>query len=102
MPTAKSTPSRKNATSRKNAGVHIVVKHAGVLGAFGYRDVASLSIAKRRAALRAAAKATGWLYLVRKLNALYVFNKHRHVALAARFREDREYASARHRVETPR
>lgn len=87
-----------NARTSK-APVRIVIKHRGVLGAFGYHDVASVSITKRRAALRKAAKALGWLYLVRKLNALYVFNKHRHPALAATFREDREYASARHRAE---
>lgn len=55
-----------------------------------------MSQAKRRAALRRAAKQLGWLYLVRKLNALYVFNKNRHAALAARFRKDREYVSAQY------
>lgn len=83
-------------SSRTNRGVRIVMKHRGVLGAFGYHDVKSLTIQKRRAALRKAAAALGWLYLVRKLNALYVFNKYRNPAVASVFRQDREYASARH------
>ena len=76
--------------------VHIPMKHPGLLGAFGYHDVKDLTVAKRRAALRRAAKSLGWLYLIRKLNALYVFNKKRHVALAARFEQDRQYASAQY------
>lgn len=76
--------------------VAIVMKHHGVLGAFGYHDVKHKSQRARRAALRKAAAGLGWLYLIRKLNALYVFNKHRHPDVAARFREDREYASAQH------
>lgn len=74
----------------------IKIKHRGVLGAFGYRSVAGLSVARRRAALRRAAAVLGWLYLVRKLNALYVLNKNRNPAAAAAFLADRGYASARH------
>lgn len=75
------------------------MKHPGVLGAFGYHNIKRLTVAQRRAALRKAAQALGWLYLVRKLNALYVFNKHRHPVTAASFKADREYASAQHRKE---
>ena len=78
------------------------MKHRGVLGAYGYRHVASKTPKQRRAALSRAAKALGWLYLVRKLNALYVFNKHRHPDLAARFMANRQFASAKHRVEAVR
>lgn len=78
------------------SGAHIRIQHPGVLGEFGYHDVKRLSLKQRRAALRRAAKRLGWLYLIRKLNALYVFNKHRHPALAARFRKDREFASAQY------
>ena len=83
-------------------GVHIVMKHPGILAAFGYHDVKRLTVRQRQAALSRAARELGWLYLVRKLNALYVFNKHRHPALAARFRRDREFASARHAAEKKR
>lgn len=76
--------------------VAIIIKHPGVLGGFGYHDVKHKSQRARRAALRKAAAQLGWLYLIRKLNALYVFNKHRHPATAAVFREDREYASTKH------
>ena len=79
-----------------SSDVHIHIKHPGVLGEHGYHDVKRLSLPQRRAALRRAAKRLGWLYLIRKLNALYVFNKHRHPALAAKFRKDREFASAQH------
>lgn len=89
----------RNAT--KNSTVRIVIKHAGVLGAFGYHDIRHLSVSKRRAALRKAANVLGWLYLIRKLNALYVFNKYRYKELAAKFKQDREYASARHAVTKP-
>lgn len=76
--------------------VRIVMKHRGVLGAFGYRDVQSMTLTARRAALQKASQAVGWLYLIHKLNALYVFNKYRHPALAARFKADRNYSSAQH------
>lgn len=76
--------------------VRIVLKHPGILGEFGYHDVRHLSEAKRRAALRRAARALGWLYLIRKLNVLFVFNKHKHPDLAELFKTDREYASAQH------
>lgn len=65
---------------------------------FGYKDVKTLGVQRRRAALDAAAKNLSWLYLIRKLNALYVFNKIRHVRLAAIFKADRDYASLRHRM----
>lgn len=77
-------------------GVHIHIMHPGVLGEYGYHGVKGLSEKKRHAALRRAARVLGWLYIIRKLNALYVFNKYRHPAVAAIFKADREYASARH------
>ena len=95
-PRQSTRPKQSTRPRRSKSNVHIVIKHRGVLGAFGYHDVKTLSLAKRRAALRKAAAALGWLYLVRKLNALYVFNKYRNPAVANAFREDREYASARH------
>lgn len=76
--------------------VHIVMKPPGVLGKYGYHNIKGLTQAQRRAALRRAAKELGWLYLIRKLNALYVFNKNEHPSLAAKFCTDREYASERH------
>lgn len=92
------TPNAKarTRTTQTNAKARIVIKHRGVLGAFGYHDVKGLSVRKRRSALRAAAMQLGWLYLIRKLNALYVFNKNRHPATARMFEEDRQYASAQH------
>lgn len=78
--------------------VHIVIKHRGVLGAFGYHAVKSMTLEKRRAALAKAAAVLGWLYLIRKLNALYVFNKYRHPGTAAKFRADRNFASSQHRA----
>lgn len=86
----------KRSPHRSKRSVHIVMKHPGLLGSFGYHDVKHLSVRARRAALRRAAAQLGWLYLVRKLNALYVFNKWRHPDTAAAFHEDREYASAQH------
>lgn len=73
--------------------VRIRLSHAGVLAPFGYDHVAAKTVAQRRAALRKAAKALGWLHLVRRLNVLYVYDKNRRPALAAKFRADREYAS---------
>lgn len=72
----------------------IVLEHRGVLGAFGYHAVASLSLQERRAALHRAASSLGWPYLVKRLNVLYIFNKNRHPALAAKFKADRMYASS--------
>jgi hypothetical protein len=95
---ARNTPAPRTPERTATSAVRIEIKHPGLLGAFGYHDIKSLSVAKRRAALRRAAAALGWLYLVRKLNALYVFNMHRHPALAARFRQDRLYASARYKA----
>ncbi len=91
----------KGSKGRKGSkgSVKIVIKHPGVLGAFGYHDVKHLSTAKRRAALRMASRVLGWLYLIRKLNALYVFNKYRNPQVAALFLTDRQYASARHAAE---
>lgn len=83
---------RKN----KENPVRIVIKHRGTLGKYGYHGVKAMSAIDRRAALRRAAADLGWLYLVRKLNALYVFNKIRFPDLAARFKADRLFASARH------
>lgn len=92
---------RKPRQPRKPRGsqppVRIVMKHRGVLGAFGYRDVKHIGLSARRAALRRAAAKLGWLYLIRKLNALYVYNKHRYPGTAALFRQNRNYASAQHR-----
>ena len=82
--------------SRSSAPVRIVIKHKGTLGRYGYHGVKVLPVAARREALRRAAVDLGWLYLVRKLNALYVFNKNRFPGLAARFMADRKFASTRH------
>lgn len=75
--------------------VRIRLQHPGLLGAYGYEDVKAKTVAQRRAALRRAAKDLGWTAVVRRLNVLYIYNKVRHPATAALFREDREYASAR-------
>lgn len=83
-------------------GGEIAIHHPGQLGAFGYRDVRAKSPQARRSALRRAAAQLGWLLLIRKLNALYVLNKHRSPGSAAVFAEDRDYASAQHRAEKRR
>ena len=75
---------------------HIHVKGRGSLGLYGYADVQRKSRMARRRALTLASRDLGWLYVIRKLNALYVFNKYRNPSLAAAFKEDREYASAKH------
>jgi hypothetical protein len=77
------------------AKVRITLRHSGVLGAFGYSKIAQTAAKRRREALDAAAAAKGWAYIVRRLNVLYIFNKHRHAALAAKFRADRNYASSK-------
>ncbi len=74
--------------------VRIKLRHPGLFGAFGYHRVAELSPAQRRGALKRAAKALGWRYVIRRLNVLYIYNKHRHPDVAALFKADREYASA--------
>ena len=78
--------------------VRIKLRHPGILGAFGYSKVAHTSAKRRREALDAAAAVHGWAYLVRRLNVLYIFNKHQHPALAAKFKADRNYASRRLRA----
>lgn len=87
---------KRNTTTKNKSSVRIQIKHPGVLGAFGYHGVKTMSQARRRASLREAAGVLGWLYLIRKLNALFVFNKHRNPKVAAIFKADREYASKRH------
>ena len=82
--------------NRTSAPVRIRIKHRGDLAAFGYRDIRSTSTPKRQHALRAAAREYGWLRLIRKLNALFVFNKRRFPALAARFQADRNFASSQY------
>jgi hypothetical protein len=76
--------------------VKIVIRHRGVLGAFGYRGVKDMRVSARRSALRRASMSLGWLYIIRKLNALYVFNKYKNPRLALVFRTDREFASDAH------
>ena len=79
----------------RNARIHI--QHKGDLSHFGYHGVKDLTLAARRRALRAAAKVWGWLHLLRKLNALYVFNMHRNPDVAAIFHADQQYASWHHK-----
>lgn len=90
---AKSKRSKRSASKRSEQPVRIVIKHRGDLGAHGYTGVAGLTLDTRRAALRRAAAQWGWLHVLRKLNALYVFNKYRNPELAARFMENRNFAS---------
>lgn len=68
--------------------VRIVIKHRGTLGKHGYARVKTLSDTKRQAALLGAVEEYGHTYVIRKLNALAVFNKNRDPALSALFRED--------------
>lgn len=98
---ARGRTTRKFCTLGMGGKVHIVIKHPGVLGDYGYHDVKTTTVAHRHAALRRASRALGWLYLIRKLNALFVFNKDRHPDVAALFKADREYASAQHKARPP-
>lgn len=83
-------------TSARVSSVHIQLKHDGMLAQYGYVHVATLSPARRRAALRKAGAALGWLHLLRRLNVLYIYNKNRHPDLADVFERDRVYASAKY------
>ena len=74
--------------------VRLQLRHRGLLGEFGYKDVKSKTSGQRRAALRRAAESMGWQRIVQRLNVLYIFNRRRRPATAALFREDRDYASA--------
>lgn len=76
--------------------VHIRIKHRGVLGDYGYHDVVHMTRDQRRAALRRASRVLGWLYLIRKLNALYVLNKNHNPKVAELFKEDRIFASEKY------
>lgn len=83
------------AAAKKLGAVHIVLQHPGWLGEYGYAHVAALTESVRRAALRRAAADHGWGRIVKRLNVLYIFNKNRRPDLAAVFRADRNYASAK-------
>lgn len=73
-------------TAAKTPRVRIKLKSIGSLTKFGY--AANEAAATRRAALLKAAKANGFSEVVRRLNVLYVWNKNRHPALAAKYRQD--------------
>lgn len=68
--------------------VHIPLKHNDTLAKHGYHDVKRLSVSARHAALVGAVMEHGATYVIRKLNALGVFNKYRHPELTAVFRSD--------------
>jgi hypothetical protein len=69
--------------------VKIVLKKRDTLSKHGY--AARISERKRRKALRGAVKEHGHLYVIRKLNVLYIYNKNRHPDLAEIFRGDMKF-----------
>ena len=62
---------------------------SGSLSSFGYHMHDSTST--RRKALSKAMAFWGSAYVIRKLNVLYIYNKHTHPENAEIFRSDREY-----------
>lgn len=64
----------------------------GQLGKHGYAKVKTLSLTRRRDALRSAAAELGWPTVQRKLNVLFIYNKNRYPAMAALFKEDAVWA----------
>jgi hypothetical protein len=75
------------------AQVRIKLKSVGSLTKFGYG--ANKTAATRRAALLKAAKANGFSEVVRRLNVLYVWNKNKHPALAAKYKQDMHWLQKR-------
>lgn len=73
-------------TAKTAPRVRIKLKSVGSLTKFGYG--ADKAAATRRAALLKAAKANGFSEVVRRLNVLYVWNKNKHPALAAKYKQD--------------
>lgn len=73
--------------------VRIKLKSVGSLTKFGY--AANKAAATRRAALLKAAKANGFSEVVRRLNVLYVWNKNKHPALAAKYKQDMHWLQKR-------
>lgn len=69
----------------------LFVLEKDVLKKYGYHNVNSLTIGKRRSALSRALSDIEPLPLYRRVNALYVLQKNTNPALAAKFKEDAEW-----------
>ena len=89
---------KKNEWTITMSSVRIPMNPAfrGSLGSFGYH--ATLPPAPRRRALLKAARFWGLIYVIRKLNAVYVFNKYRRPDLATIFKDDRDYLRGKYRA----
>lgn len=67
----------------------IILKKRDTLSKHGYAG--RYGERRRRKALRAAVDEYGHVYVIRKLNVLYVFNKYKNPPLAKTFRADMKY-----------
>jgi len=72
--------------------IHMDPRFRGSLGYFGYRT--SLPPHARARYLMHASKFWGMLYVIRKLHALYILQRHRRPDLAAVFKADRDLVRA--------
>jgi len=75
-------------------GAKIGPLRKGEMSRFGYVKIDTLSISRRRIALKAAVKELGSLSVWKKLNVLYVFNKNTNKALAKKFNADKDWVRA--------
>lgn len=72
--------------------VRIKLTSIGSLTKFGYHPDRSPTV--RHAALRKAFKANGFTEVIRRLNVLYIYNKNKHPALAAKYRTDMHWVQS--------
>lgn len=81
----------KPRAKRAPTAVRIPIGHPGELKAFGYAEIKHLSLAKRRAALRAAVKRLGATHVFRKLNAVSTLTRRTSTESSSRFNADKQW-----------
>ena len=87
----KSSESNKSSKTNKSETVKIILDN-NKLEKFGYTDIQSLTKDKRTAALdKALQSGLKPVSVMRRLNALYIFNKNNNIKLASKFRQDMQY-----------
>lgn len=79
--------------SRSRSRVRIPISQPGALSHYGYFDVKHMSANARHRALAKAIRAKGAVEVIRRLNALSIFQKRLNPSLSAKIRADQRWAS---------
>jgi hypothetical protein len=79
--------------SRSRSPVRIKLQR-GTLSQYGYKNISTMTIKRRRVALKGAIGEYSALSIFHKLNALYVMNKNRNPETARLFNSDKAWVKA--------